>query len=232
MLVEGMCLYQGPIPGLIPFLSSNGYVCPSYHNPADYVMEIACGDHGEAYFKLVTAMEIRRSMLMGQSSPFAASPSDKVSQGTDPIENDVTLPKSTFKFIFDIPKDSEEKLTVAEPTLSPDIFSKLQRENKYPTSAWQQFWIILKRTLLSMLRDQTLTHMRIVSHVVVGALIGMLYFGVGDDGGKVQSNMGFIFFTVLITMFTAMMPTLLTCKNTNLLCLMESLTLQLTSSSY
>jgi len=36
MMAEGQCIYQGNIPGLVPFLSSQGLVCPPYHNPADY----------------------------------------------------------------------------------------------------------------------------------------------------------------------------------------------------
>lgn len=36
MLAEGQCIYQGRVGGLVPFLASFGYVCPSYHNPADY----------------------------------------------------------------------------------------------------------------------------------------------------------------------------------------------------
>lgn len=36
MLAEGQCIYQGHVTGLLPFLSSMGLNCPSYHNPADY----------------------------------------------------------------------------------------------------------------------------------------------------------------------------------------------------
>jgi len=35
-MAEGQCIYQGNIPGLVPFLSSQGLMCPPYHNPADY----------------------------------------------------------------------------------------------------------------------------------------------------------------------------------------------------
>lgn len=36
LLAEGNCIYQGNVKGLVPFLSSLGHICPSYHNPADY----------------------------------------------------------------------------------------------------------------------------------------------------------------------------------------------------
>jgi ATP-binding cassette subfamily G (WHITE) protein 1 len=36
MLAEGQCIYQGKVEGLVSFLGSLGYECPSYHNPADY----------------------------------------------------------------------------------------------------------------------------------------------------------------------------------------------------
>jgi hypothetical protein len=37
-LADGQCIYQGSVQGLVPFLSSVGLECPSYHNPADYGM--------------------------------------------------------------------------------------------------------------------------------------------------------------------------------------------------
>ncbi|XP_067010060.1 ATP-binding cassette sub-family G member 4 isoform X1 [Anabrus simplex] len=46
VLAEGECLYQGSTDKLVPYLQHVQLPCPMYHNPADYVIELACGDYG------------------------------------------------------------------------------------------------------------------------------------------------------------------------------------------
>ncbi|XP_058815331.1 ATP-binding cassette subfamily G member 4 [Topomyia yanbarensis] len=46
VLSSGECMYQGSTSSLVPFLQSVDMPCPVYHNPADYVIELACGEHG------------------------------------------------------------------------------------------------------------------------------------------------------------------------------------------
>lgn len=95
---------------------------------------------------------------------------------------------------------------------SHDSVVTLPNKENFPTSSFQQFWILLKRSFVTILRDRQLMHLRLMSHIVVGTVIGMIYYGIGNDASKVMSNAGCIFFTALFTMFTGMMPTILTCK--------------------
>lgn len=250
MLAEGQCIYEGIVPGLVPFLSYNGYVCPSYHNPADFVMEVACGEHGEAVNKLVVAVNNAKSNSYNHQ-PIALDTVISVVQTNDKIINSVTSvatssiePSSgimthdsvivdvdliknashpneftsvhTLKDQHDFQQIGPSSMLLESSTESTEsvlVTKKDAHKNHisgFPTSSWTQFWILLKRTFLTIIRDQTLTQMRLVSHVVVGAIIGMIYYGIGNDASKIMSNAGCLFFTTLFTMFTAMMPTILT----------------------
>lgn len=56
-LSDGQCVYQGSTKQLVPFLSTLSLECPSYHNPASYVIEVACGEHGDHTRKLMNAID-------------------------------------------------------------------------------------------------------------------------------------------------------------------------------
>ncbi|XP_067621969.1 ATP-binding cassette sub-family G member 4 isoform X1 [Eurosta solidaginis] len=46
VLSAGNCIYQGSAQKLVPFLHTVDMPCPVYHNPADYIIELACGEYG------------------------------------------------------------------------------------------------------------------------------------------------------------------------------------------
>ncbi|XP_043684729.1 ATP-binding cassette sub-family G member 1 isoform X1 [Vespula pensylvanica] len=56
-LADGCCIYKGPIHALLPHFSSIGINCPAYHNPADFLIEVAIGEYGISVDKLTAAVE-------------------------------------------------------------------------------------------------------------------------------------------------------------------------------
>ncbi|KAK0175073.1 hypothetical protein PV327_008857 [Microctonus hyperodae] len=221
LLAEGQCIYQGNVGGLVPFLSSIGLDCPSYHNPADYVMEVASGEHGECVERLVMAVNNGKcnNYQLHQSAFTAAQmiSNDIIKQSPPqeqkkPEADNSMIPNGAVKtgsasgasggMIVNMPVSCTTSLL--------DSAESIEQKVGFPTNGTTQFWILLKRTFLSQMRDMTLTRVRLISHITVGLLIGALYYDIGNEGNEVYSNAGCIFFTVLFLMFTAMMPTILT----------------------
>merc|ERR1719322_2218478 len=74
LLSEGQTIYRGTVKGLVPFLSSMGFKCPPFHNPADFVMEIASGDYGENVLgKLVTAVDNGKCNNLGTEGRYPSN---------------------------------------------------------------------------------------------------------------------------------------------------------------
>ncbi|CAK9821104.1 ATP-binding cassette sub-family G member 1 [Anthophora plagiata] len=243
-LAEGQCVYQGSTSQLVPFLRNIGLNCPSYHNPASFIIEVSCGEYGDNIRSLVNAIKNGKYDIQ-EGYPFPENKSEGLNNASSEVfpkdvdgeenvevknKNDASNLEEKFqddnakkmnnKGIIpsfatnDIAKQAEvvipmnmEKKDNAQVALLDE--SMIVTTERYPTSECQQFWIVLKRTLLFSRRDWTLMYLRLFAHILVGLLIGALYYDIGNDGAKVLSNLGFLFFNMLFLMYTSMTITIL-----------------------
>jgi len=176
VLAAGECLYQGSPQNLVPFLSSVGLACPNFHNPADYIIELACGEHGlDKIDILVKGTHNGRTIAWFHDAENI--------QHTDHVER---------------------------PHRSPRLPGLRCHSSLQATSQLNQLSVIIKRGFLKVSRDATLTYMRFVANVLVGFMLGLLYWGSGVDGSRVLDNYNLLFSILIHHAMSTMMLTILT----------------------
>lgn len=90
VLSRGECLYHGVTSQLIPYLEDIKLPCPMYHNPADYMIELACGEYGEDKINLLIAGSENGGSLKWFGDPDDLS--DAKSLGaTHPLKRNVSV---------------------------------------------------------------------------------------------------------------------------------------------
>ncbi|XP_018392567.1 PREDICTED: ATP-binding cassette sub-family G member 4-like [Cyphomyrmex costatus] len=73
-------------------------------------------------------------------------------------------------------------------------------------SIWQQQKILFLRALICIKRDNILTQLRLVAHIVVGLLLGIVFYNFGANAENVGSNIACLFFFLLFLFFANSMP--------------------------
>ncbi|VVC95608.1 unnamed protein product [Leptidea sinapis] len=163
VVAEGMCIYDGPSDNTVPYLATMGFQCPKYHNPADYILEIANTEYGN--FNELLAARCSRDQK-----------SEKVQQ-TEPVSPTFTRGKMS--------------IMVGKPH---EVY---------------KFWILLKRCLLQQYRDWTVTHLKVLLHLLIGVLLGLVFDQSGSDASKTFSNLGFFLVSTVYLCYTSLMPAVL-----------------------
>ncbi|XP_046632753.1 ATP-binding cassette sub-family G member 1-like [Daphnia pulicaria] len=190
IVASGSCIYQGPVGSLISYFKSMNLNCPSFHNPADFALDVASGEYGDVLERLVSGVENGRKVYQDTSMETTTSAVESNSQNNT----------------GDIDADEEVSMLSGLPK------KKLATGNRlmYAAPFHTQVAVLLGRTWRTIWRDKILTTMRLGVHVVVAILVGFLYWQIGDDAASIFNNVGMIFFNMLFIMAAAMMPTVLT----------------------
>ncbi|XP_015122196.1 ATP-binding cassette sub-family G member 4 [Diachasma alloeum] len=71
---------------------------------------------------------------------------------------------------------------------------------------FNEFRMLIWRSTKCILRDNTLTKLRLTAHILVGIFMGLVFYKFGGDASKVPSNIACLFFFLLFLFFSNAMP--------------------------
>ncbi|XP_050347011.1 ATP-binding cassette sub-family G member 1-like [Nymphalis io] len=178
-VAAGRCAYMGSVQRLLPYLNTMNLICPPYHNPVDFFIEI-CQDNEDT---LVECSNNGKNENWTQNTP----------NETDRKLIEYKRSKSEEVYLTTLPPPKED----------PTSKILLALKSTYPTSSWKQFTILTRRALMSIWRNPSFTIMITGIHCSMALFVGFLFYNVGEDAKYVRDNYNFLYFSLMFLMFTA-----------------------------
>ncbi|XP_058453468.1 ATP-binding cassette subfamily G member 4-like [Malaya genurostris] len=194
-IAEGECIYTGSTGNIVPFLKELEIICPENHSPSDFLLEIATSDCGRQNELLMAKAEHGKSTAFRNQETFSPFLMPILES---PVSVDIPShpPKGDTQSPLAKPKKLAKKLS-----FNPEKWCG--RDEIYTTSFCRQFYLLLLRMFLILSRDQTLMTMRLVIHCTTATMIGIVYFGIGNQATHIFNNFNYLFFSIMFLMYTA-----------------------------
>ncbi|XP_014206760.1 ATP-binding cassette sub-family G member 4-like [Copidosoma floridanum] len=187
VVADSCCVYSGGSRNLVPYLRSLGLHCPTYHNPADYLLEIINGEHGEHVPRMIEAAQNGRSQRWRGTREDAPNLDRKLaSLGIDRLPK---LPLPINAVLHEIGASSSAY---------------------YARGSFKQLCILLRRNALKLSRDRVLVYSRLAVHFLLSFLVGCLFYKIGQDAAYAIDNFNLIFFNTMTLMYNAFNTTIIT----------------------
>ncbi|XP_050077339.1 ATP-binding cassette sub-family G member 4-like [Anopheles maculipalpis] len=178
LLSAGMCIYNGPLDGMVGTFADSGYHCPKFYNRADFALEVA-------------SKPLRELEQLVQRY------------------NRLAIDRKQSRQENSIKDDGLVNSTGGEEDIVP-VPAKTRSHGRYQISQWKQFYVLLRRSLRVTSRDFFFAQLRVIAHILVGVLLGSVFYQSGEDGALVMVNGACLFFFQLFIFFGNAMPCVIT----------------------
>lgn len=167
LIVDGHCMYAGTPANTVSYFARQGFQCPKYHNPADYMLDVVNGEYGNYDNQLITMAKHHCQRVLTPLKQYM-------------------IKEASF---------DERNVQVLSTIKPPSEITK--------------FMILVRRSMLLMYRDWTMTYLKIIILFFVSILLGLLFEHTGDDSSKTLSNFGFLMISIMYNVYTTLIPAVL-----------------------
>ncbi|XP_014243410.1 ATP-binding cassette sub-family G member 1-like [Cimex lectularius] len=182
VLAAGYCVYQGASAELVPFLSQQGFDCPTTYNPADFVIELT-EDEGNIS-RLSTATANGKMVKFSSSSIEQNRREYAVGDKTDTVD----------LFNYGRVGDDCDKRSCSH----------------LPVSCWMQFITLLSRMLLQIKRNKVGLRIQLGNTLFCSLTLAIMFYKMAKDGNQFFNHMKFCIGVIIFHTYTQCMGPILT----------------------
>jgi len=179
LLSEGKIIYHGPAEGMVPFFAKQGYVCPQYTNPADYLFMSILNDA-----KKMVADGEKKGLTSEEQEAKLARLAEYWIKSTEQV-----------KYVDDI-----VKLPTQGGVKTSDVLERAPFQT--------QFYLLSQRAFKNAWRNKLMVKGRFFQTIFLGVLMGLIFLQLVDDQRGIQDREGSLFFIAVNGMMTSTMGVL------------------------
>ncbi|XP_075400144.1 broad substrate specificity ATP-binding cassette transporter ABCG2 [Tenrec ecaudatus] len=185
LLASGRLMFHGPAQEALGYFASAGYNCEPYNNPADFFLDVINGDSSAVV--LNTERENTEASRAEEHSPKDKSIIENLAE---------FYGKSTF---FSDMKAQLDELSSAQKKKR----SSHLKDIAYATSFCHQLRWIAKRSFKNLLGNPQASIAQIIVTILLGLVIGAIFYGLKNDQTGIQNRTGVLFFLVTNQCFSS-----------------------------
>ncbi|XP_058403456.1 broad substrate specificity ATP-binding cassette transporter ABCG2 isoform X1 [Diceros bicornis minor] len=185
LLASGRLMFHGPAQEALEYFASAGYQCEPYNNPADFFLDVINGDS--------SAVRLNREDQDG-----------KANETEEPSQGDMSLIEKLAEFYGNSTFCREMKVELDQ--LAGGQKSKKGaafKEITYTTSFFHQLKWISKRSFKNLLGNPQASIAQIIVTIILGLVIGAIFFDLKLDSTGIQNRAGVLFFLTTNQCFTS-----------------------------
>lgn len=185
LLADGKLVYFGP-PGdeCMSFFSANGYECPRFENPADFMLDL-----------------INTRLETNESDPNSLKIHESVKEGDFVQQHDrrnVALLLAAEYEKSDLAKEHQSAPSMYPPPLNFD-----DNSSKFITSWWNQYSVVCRRSFLHKVREPLAAVTQAFNGTILPFIVGTIYWQLGFDQNDGYDRLKAISLLILLQSFMA-----------------------------
>ncbi|EEY60835.1 ATP-binding Cassette (ABC) Superfamily [Phytophthora infestans T30-4] len=164
MVNEGHMVYHGPRTEILDYFDERGFSCPPRVDPADFLIEVTSG-RGDSY----SNGKVERKDLAVTSEDF----NNLFCQSSIYMKTHQAISKGFNEHQFENPEDFQKAKSVAN-------LARSKQKSEFGLAFVPSTMLLLSRQKLIWLRDPPLLWGKLFEALIVGLVLGMIYYNVSS----------------------------------------------------